>query len=129
MFWTDWGEVPKIEKASMSGDHSTREVIVSEKIFWPNGLTIDYEAQLIYWVDGKLRFIESMDYYGKNRKTILKGSRLDYPYAITTYQKKLYWTDWKQWYVFVLLFSFRKKTIIFLGQFIISTKIQHNHAI
>lgn len=103
MFWTDWGEVPKVERASMSGDHSTRVVLVSEKIFWPNGLTIDYDAELIYWVDGKLHFIESMDYSGNNRKTIIKGGGLEYPYAITTFQKKLYWTDWKAWYAFLLL--------------------------
>lgn len=96
MFWTDWGEVPKVEKASMSGDHATRQILVSERIFWPNGLTIDYDAELIYWVDGKLLFIDCMDYSGNNRRTIIKDG-LEYPYAITTFQNKLYWTDWKAW--------------------------------
>jgi hypothetical protein len=41
MFWTDWGEVPKIERAGMNGDPSTRKVIVHENIFWPNGLAVD----------------------------------------------------------------------------------------
>jgi len=58
MFWTDWGEVPKIERAGMDGDLLTRKVIVSDKIFWPNGLTIDFNTKQIYWVDGKLGFIE-----------------------------------------------------------------------
>jgi len=58
MFWTDWGEVPKIERAGMNGDLSTRKVIVSEKIFWPNGLTIDFVNKQIYWIDGKLGFID-----------------------------------------------------------------------
>lgn len=43
MFWTDWGETPKIERAGMDGDPDTRVVIVSENIFWPNGLTVDHE--------------------------------------------------------------------------------------
>jgi len=58
MFWTDWGEVPKIERAGMNGDLSTRKVIVSDNIFWPNGLTIDFYTKHIYWVDGKLGFID-----------------------------------------------------------------------
>lgn len=58
MFWTDWGEVPKIERASMDGDIRTRKVIVSERIFWPNGLTVDFDNRKLYWVDGKLKFIE-----------------------------------------------------------------------
>lgn len=58
MFWTDWGEVPKIERAGMNGDLSSRKIIVSENIYWPNGLTIDFNTKNIYWVDGKLGFID-----------------------------------------------------------------------
>lgn len=58
LFWTDWGEVPKIERAGMNGDPKSRKVIVSEEIIWPNGLTVDYEAEKIYWIDGKLLFIK-----------------------------------------------------------------------
>lgn len=47
MFWTDWGEVPKIERAGMDGDPDTRVVIVSENIFWPNGLTVDHENEKV----------------------------------------------------------------------------------
>ena len=41
MYWTDWGEVPKIERAGMDG--SDRFVIINTEIYWPNGLTLDYE--------------------------------------------------------------------------------------
>ncbi|XP_025837382.1 low-density lipoprotein receptor-related protein 6 [Agrilus planipennis] len=100
MFWSDWGEVPKIERAGMNGDPSTRKVIVSEKIFWPNGLTIDYEAELVYWIDGKLLFIDVMDYNGRNRKTILRKG-LEYPFALAQFQNKFFWTDWKSWSIHV----------------------------
>lgn len=53
MFWTDWGDVPKIERASMNGDPSSRKIVVSDDIFWPNGLTVDYDNELVYWTDGK----------------------------------------------------------------------------
>lgn len=96
MFWTDWGEVPKIERAGMNGDPATRKVIVSEDIFWPNGLTVDYDAELIYWLDAKLKFIAMMDYDGNNmQKIVSKG--LVYPFAITHYQNKFYFTDWQMW--------------------------------
>ena len=45
MFWTDWGETPKIEKSSMDGDLITRTIVVKDNIYWPNGLTIDYEEK------------------------------------------------------------------------------------
>ncbi|XP_050299730.1 low-density lipoprotein receptor-related protein 6 [Anthonomus grandis grandis] len=94
LFWTDWGEVPKIERAGMNGDPKTRKVIVSENIYWPNGLSVDYEAERIYWIDGKLLTIKSMDYDGKNSTLILQRAS-DYPYALTQSANKLFWTDWK----------------------------------
>ncbi|KAK0099194.1 hypothetical protein PV326_000031 [Microctonus aethiopoides] len=96
MFWTDWGDAPKIERASMNGDPKSREVIVSQDIFWPNGLTVDYEKELIYWADGRLKFIAVMDYDGKSRRKIVKDG-LDYPFAVSYFDQKLYWTDWKTW--------------------------------
>ena len=40
MFWTDWGRNPRIEKANMDG--ANRTTIVSTKLGWPNGMTLDY---------------------------------------------------------------------------------------
>ncbi|XP_018572633.1 low-density lipoprotein receptor-related protein 6 isoform X2 [Anoplophora glabripennis] len=94
MFWTDWGESPKIERAGMNGDPTTRKMIVTENIFWPNGLTIDYQTESIYWVDGKMKFIDRMDYDGGNRVRVLEKG-FEYPFALTKFQSKLFWTDWK----------------------------------
>uniref|UniRef100_A0A1B6BXD2 EGF-like domain-containing protein n=1 Tax=Clastoptera arizonana TaxID=38151 RepID=A0A1B6BXD2_9HEMI len=101
LFWTDWGEVPKIERAGMNGDPATRKVIISDHIFWPNGLTIDFDLKRIYWLDGRLNFIEMMDYDGRNRKTVMEKNII-YPFALTLFQDKLYWTDWKTWSVYAL---------------------------
>ncbi len=30
MFWSDWGEVPKIERASMNGDPASRRIIIDK---------------------------------------------------------------------------------------------------
>ncbi|XP_014208646.1 low-density lipoprotein receptor-related protein 6 [Copidosoma floridanum] len=95
-FWTDWGDVPKIERASMDGDPASRQVVVADDIFWPNGLTVDYENELVYWVDGRYKFIAVMDYYGRNRRKIVSEG-LEYPFAISYLEQRLYWTDWRTW--------------------------------
>lgn len=69
MFWTDWGRNPRIERASMDG--KLRTVIVSNKLYWPNGLTIDYPNNLLYFADAYLDFIDYCDYDGNNRKQVL----------------------------------------------------------
>ncbi|XP_058789142.1 low-density lipoprotein receptor-related protein 6 [Phymastichus coffea] len=101
MFWTDWGDVPKIERAAMNGDPTTRKVIVSDDIFWPNGLTVDYENELVYWVDGRYKFIAVMDYNGRNRRKIVSET-LEYPFAITYFEQRLFWTDWRTWCIHTL---------------------------
>ncbi|CAG9792217.1 unnamed protein product [Diatraea saccharalis] len=99
MFWTDWGEVPKIERAGMNGDPLTRRVLVKDDIIWPNGITIDYNSNLIYWVDAKLHFIDVIDFNGNKRKRVVKGG-LEYPYALTIHHEKFYWTDWTNWTIY-----------------------------
>ncbi|XP_032511733.2 low-density lipoprotein receptor-related protein 6 [Danaus plexippus] len=99
MFWTDWGEIPKIERAGMNGDPATRKVIVKDNIFWPNGITVDYNNNLIYWVDTKLQFVDVMGFNGENRKRVVKDG-LKHPYALAYFDNKLYWTDWKKWSIY-----------------------------
>lgn len=91
MFWSDWGEEPKIERAGMDG--SNRTVIVKSHIFWPNGLTIDYKDKRIYWTDAKMNHIESTNYNGKRQRNVVRRS-LPHPFALSLYGNKLYWTDW-----------------------------------
>lgn len=56
MYWTDWGEVPKIERADLDG--MERVVMVNTSLGWPNGLALDYEDRKIYWGDAKTDKIE-----------------------------------------------------------------------
>ena len=69
MFWSDWGNIPKIERAYMDG--SARKALISNKtglIYWPNGLTIDYQTDLLYWIDGKLNVVGRMGLNGGRLK-------------------------------------------------------------
>lgn len=70
MFWTDWGETPKIERAAMDGDPKSRRIIVSHNIFWPNGLTVDFDSRKIYWLDARLHFIDVSSLYPHGWKCV-----------------------------------------------------------
>ncbi|KAH3884133.1 hypothetical protein DPMN_008105 [Dreissena polymorpha] len=99
IFWTDWGENPKIERAGMDGQPNSRAVIVDENIYWPNGLTIDYEEWRIYWADAKLNYIHTCTFEGRDRRVVAVKTgdddpTLPHPFAITMLGNDLYWTDW-----------------------------------
>lgn len=52
MYWTDWGTNAKIERATLGGNF--RVEIVNSSLVWPNGLTLDYDEQRLYWADASL---------------------------------------------------------------------------
>lgn len=52
MYWTDWGTSAKIERATLGGNFRTE--IVNTSLVWPNGLTLDYDDQRLYWADASL---------------------------------------------------------------------------
>ena len=89
MFWTDWGSSPRIESASMSGNG--RFLLHSTNLVWPNGLTIDYDTQNIYWVDRSR--LETSKSDGSQRR-LLTTIGLLHPFGITVCAGMLYWTDW-----------------------------------
>lgn len=91
LFWTDWGESPKIEKSYLDG--SNRTPLVTQDLGWPNGITLDYETNTIFWVDAQLDRIESCDYDGGNRRVIIKD--ISHPFGLTIYGPHVYWTDWQ----------------------------------
>ena len=50
-------------------DGSNRSVIVDDKITWPNGLTLDFVNDRIYWADAREDYIEFASLDGTNRHT------------------------------------------------------------
>ncbi|KAI5717758.1 hypothetical protein M8J77_010754 [Diaphorina citri] len=92
LFWTDWGENPRIERIGMDG--SNRSTIISTKIYWPNGLTLDIATRRVYFADSKLDFIDFCNYDGTGRQQVVAGSHyLLHPHSLTIFEDTLYWTD------------------------------------
>lgn len=92
LFWTDWGENPRIERIGMDG--TNRSTIISTKIYWPNGLTLDTANQRVYFADSKLDFIDFCYYNGTGRQQVVAGSHyLLHPHSLTLFEDTLYWTD------------------------------------
>ena len=92
MYWTDWGQPAAIERASMDG--SSHVVLHNSNIGWPNGLTIDYATQTLYWVDAQLDRIETSSTAGFGRR-VLSTTHIYHPFSIGFYEGTLYWTDWQ----------------------------------
>ncbi|KAG7252794.1 LOW QUALITY PROTEIN: hypothetical protein CRUP_036555, partial [Coryphaenoides rupestris] len=68
LYWSDWGENPHIGRVGMDG--TNRSVIVEDKITWPNGLTLDFINDRIYWADAREDYIEFASLDGTNRHTV-----------------------------------------------------------
>ena len=91
MYWSDWGSVAKIEKASMDG--SGRVIIHNTSLTSPNALTLDIPSQTLYWADADLAKIESSRVDGSNRQLISQVG-LSQPFAIAVKDTSIYFTDW-----------------------------------
>lgn len=92
LFWTDWGESPRIERAGLDG--SRRQTIINTKIYWPNGITLDTPNKRLYFADSKLDYIDFCNYDGTGRHQVLANSHyLLHPHSLTIYEDTIYWTD------------------------------------
>ncbi|GAB5578343.1 low-density lipoprotein receptor-related protein 4 [Prionailurus iriomotensis] len=110
LYWTDWNrESPKIETSYMDG--TNRRILVQDDLGLPNGLTFDaYSAQLC-WVDAGTSRVECLKPGQPSRRKVLEG--LQYPFAVTSYGKHLYYTDWKMSSVVAVDLAISKETDTF----------------
>lgn len=92
MYWSDWGNPAKIEKCAMNGDSSSRQVLVNRDIVWPNGLTIDYQQERVWWVDARRGTVESADLNGGDRKVTFRSWGVRGTFGITNFQDWIYLT-------------------------------------
>ncbi|KAM7322614.1 hypothetical protein ACRRTK_018119 [Alexandromys fortis] len=92
LYWTDWNrESPKIETSYMDG--TNRRILAQDNLGLPNGLTFDPFSSQLCWVDAGTHRAECLNPAQPGRRRVLEG--LQYPFAVTSYGKNLYYTDWK----------------------------------
>ncbi|XP_013396320.1 prolow-density lipoprotein receptor-related protein 1 isoform X2 [Lingula anatina] len=84
---------PSVMNATMGGTNHTK--MVSHGLRNPNGLTADFEAQKLYWVDGYEDRVEEYN-LATGERTTLKVLSSSHGFAITRKGDYLYWTDWLQ---------------------------------
>lgn len=66
------------------------------------GITIDYIAERIYWVDARQDYIGSSDFDGNGfKKVIQNDERVSHPFAVAVFKDRMYWDDWKQLMIFI----------------------------
>ena len=73
-------------------DGTDRTVIHNTGLIWPNGLTLDHSAQVLYWIDANHDRIESSFVNGTNR-VVVTTSGVSRPFGITLLGDTLYFTD------------------------------------
>lgn len=61
---------------------------------WPNGLSIDYESDRLYWCDALLDHIQHARLDGSDVKTI-NSPRIKHPFSLVIHGEWLYVTDWR----------------------------------
>nr|XP_039256231.1 low-density lipoprotein receptor-related protein 6-like [Styela clava] len=95
LYWGEWGFKPRIASAWMDGTNS--KTLVDEDIMWPNGITLDIERNVIYWIDARFNTISVVNTDGSGRKQLLSTSSLSQRsllFGINYVDNHIYWTDW-----------------------------------
>ncbi|KAG7222111.1 hypothetical protein INR49_016683 [Caranx melampygus] len=93
MFWTEIGNVVKIERAGMDG--SERRAVVNSSLGWPGGVAVDIISDRVYWTDERLGAIGSATLEG-NDIQILQMKETANPFSLAVFNDMLYWTDAKK---------------------------------
>ncbi|XP_070683739.1 nidogen-1-like [Pempheris klunzingeri] len=113
LYWADWNrDRPKIEMSNMDG--TERSVLVKDDLGLPNALTFDLESQQLCWADAGTRKVECMDPHRRLRRSIVEG--IQYPFAIVSFGRNLYYTDWRREAVVAVDRQSERETDEFLPQ-------------
>ena len=95
MYWTELGEVAKIERAYMDGEG--RQILIGFGLVQPNGLTIDIAEQRLYWCDTAADVILYANVGPSGLQSIVtlesESSSLVQPFALTVSSTSVFWSD------------------------------------
>ncbi|CAH1277168.1 NOTCH2 [Branchiostoma lanceolatum] len=94
MYWTDWGNPSKIERARMDGTQGSVIVNVVQG-HWPNGLALDAAANRLYWCNGGTGEIWTSGVTGSNPSPAKLLTHANaHLFGIAVDETYIYWTAW-----------------------------------
>lgn len=98
IFYTKWGHsLASLDKANLDGTEAGS--IVTDKIVYPHGITLDLAMQHVYWVDTYMDNVERVDYNGGKRWSLKKKSQFlsvaQSLHSIAIFEDTLYFASWK----------------------------------
>ena len=73
-------------------DGTAKALLHDASLSAPYCLTLDYDAQILYWADFTLNKIERSNADGSNRQ-LVTTSLVNDAFSITFFRGRLYWTD------------------------------------
>ncbi|KAK7076324.1 Sortilin-related receptor [Halocaridina rubra] len=95
LYITDWSESkPMVGRSYLDGTNLT-VLFGANVVGWPNGITIDFQTDRIFFADAKLDYIASAELDGKNMRKIIDNSeKVMQPFALGVFKSLLFWDDW-----------------------------------
>ena len=92
IFFSEWDRPANISRSSTDGNNLT--VFKNLTLGWPNGLSIDFQQDRLYWCDALLDHVQHSNLDGTDVKTV--NSRLiRHPFSIVIHKDFMYITDWR----------------------------------
>lgn len=92
LFFSEWDRPANISRAYSDGTGLV--VFKNFTLGWPNGLSIDFETDRLYWCDALLDHVQHSNLDGTDIKTV--NSRLiRHPFSIVIHRQFMYITDWR----------------------------------
>lgn len=92
LFFSEWDRPANISRANSDGTG----VIVFRNVLlgWPNGLSLDFENERLYWCDALLDHIQHAALDGSDIKT-LNSRLIRHPFSLVIHNEWIYITDWR----------------------------------
>lgn len=92
IYFSEWDRPANITRANADGTGLL--VFKNVTLGWPNGLSIDFQKDRVYWCDALLDHVQHANLDGSDIKTI--NSRLiRHPFSIVIHDEWMYVTDWR----------------------------------
>lgn len=88
MFWTSGGNSPAIMRSGMDG--SSVVTFVTTNLGMTTGIAVDQGNGRVYWGDSGRNVIDSADFSGTNRRTVISA---DFPVGVIIFGGRVYWSE------------------------------------